>query len=118
MSLTSIINSKYTLPKIKHLVSKENVNTDTQNLIIKPKCQNRQWLGTAFDYILRFGLIARGYAKESNLIAQEGLNRLIHLEPLKDRKGNNFYGSNIISRIQGKITIKEQSPLFIHRRGI
>ena len=118
MSLTSIINCKYTLPKIKHLVSKENVNTDTQNLIIKPKCQNRQWLGVAFDYILRFGLIARGYAEESNIIAQKGLNRLMHLERLKDRKGNAVYGNNTISRVRGKIVIKERSPLFIHRSHI
>jgi len=114
MSLTSIINSKYTLPKIKHLISKENVNTDRLNLMVKPECQNRQWLGTAFDYMLRFGLIAREYAKGSNIIAQKGLTRLLHSEIFKDSKGNIIYRDNIICRIKGEIVIGKQ-PLSIHR---
>jgi hypothetical protein len=73
MSLTSIINKKNVRLELNKIVRKPIFSTNKSKPLISSCFDDGPWIGTAFDYIFRFGLIARGYAKSTSIVASHGL---------------------------------------------
>lgn len=73
MSLTSILNEKNVRRELNNIVRKPIFSKNQSKPLICSCFDDGSWIGTAFDYIFRFGLIARGYAKRTSIVASQGL---------------------------------------------
>jgi hypothetical protein len=73
MSLTSKLTEKNVRLELNNIVRKPIFSTNKNKPLICSCFDDGPWIGTAFDYIFRFGLIARGYAKRTSIVASKGL---------------------------------------------
>ena len=81
MSLTSKLTEKNVRLKLNNIVRKPIFSPNQSKPLICSCFDDGPWIGTAFDYIFRFGLIARGYTKKTSIVASKGL--LSFIRPYK-----------------------------------